>query len=131
MPVIETIANSTNTPFLYGAGAHLPPRSQGKSDFVIIEISQHPILYSRAIGTLQPEEKLTVNRNYLTECQRICESSCPIRENSEFRISCKRMSLIKAIAKTEDRLLLTVGDWSEILRLGLCKPTLYECASWK
>jgi hypothetical protein len=112
-------------PFQFGATAHFPPRKKGKSDIALIDIGQHPIIFSRAIGTLQPDDKLSENEMYLLECRRVCEESCPIREPAKLNITCKRLSLLEAIAKTKDCTELDAKSWSEILRCGLCKPALY------
>lgn len=112
-------------PFQFGATAHLPPRNKGKSHIVLIDVSQHPILYSRAVGTLKPEEKLAENEEYLRGCQKICEASCLNRKLEDLKITCKRLSLTSAIAQTSDSSELDIQSWSKILRRCLCKPSIY------
>jgi hypothetical protein len=114
-----------SSPFQFGSTAHLPPRTKGKSNFILIDIGQHPVIYSRAVGTLQPEEKLDENEDYLLECRRVCEATCPIREPEDLNVTCKRLSLISAMAKTTDYSELDIQSWSKILCRGLCKPALY------
>ncbi len=119
------MANSKFIPFEFGATAHFPPRKKGKSNMVFIEIGQHPIIYSRAVGALQPNEKLSENKEYLTVCQEICEANCPIREPAYLNITCKRLGLDEAVAKTKDLSELDGIAWTEILAMGLCKPKLF------
>lgn len=92
---------------------------------MIIEISQDPILFSRAVSTLQPEIKLMENAAYLEVCLKECQKGCPINQPASPPILCKRINLIKAMAKTMDQTELDARKWAEILRLGLCRPELY------
>ena len=118
-------ANPEHFPFKYGATAHFPPKKRGKSDLVIIEITQHPIVYSRAVATSRSDRKMAVNEDYLSVCWRICEKRCPIKRHTRLNVICQRMNASHAIAKTEDSSELDARKWSEVLGLGLCRPVLY------
>jgi hypothetical protein len=119
------MTDSECVPFVYGATAHFPARKLGKSDIVIIDISPHPIIYSRAVCTSRTDKKLAENDVYLDTCRRVCEERCPIRTHSPTRVICSRLTPLRVIAKTEDHSELDVAQWSEILRTGLCRPALY------
>jgi len=112
-------------PFMHGATAHFPPGKRGKSDFIFIDICQHPIIYSKAVCTSRPDKKLAENDSYLRTCRRICEERCPLRIHSVINVICKRLSSLRAMARTEDGSELDAGKWSEILNLSLCRPVLY------
>lgn len=119
------MANPEYIPFTYGATAHFPSKKQGRSDIVIIDISQHPIIYSKVIYTSRSDKKLAENDAYLSICRRFCEELCPIRTHSPINVICKRLTSLRSIAKTEDGSELDVDMWSEVLSLGLCRPVLY------
>jgi hypothetical protein len=119
------MANPDYYPFLYGATAHFPPRKFGKSASVLIDIAQHPIIFSRAVCTMRPDEKLSANDEYLRETRQICEETCPIRNCAQMNVTCKRMSYINALAESIDHSELGVKEWAEILKCGLCKPSIY------
>src|SRR5271157_1096338 len=112
-------------PFMHGATAHFPPGKRGKSDFIFIDICQHPIIYSKAVCTSRLDKKLAENDSYLRTCRRICEERCPLRIHSVINVICKRLSSLRAMARTEDGSELDAGKWSEILNLSLCRPVLY------
>jgi hypothetical protein len=111
--------------FQYGATAHFPATQRGKADFIIINISQHPIIYSRAICTAQMDRKLAENDDYLRLCRHVCEERCPIRVHSQINVICKRENFLRAIVKTEDSSEFDADKWSEVLCSGLCRPRLF------
>ncbi len=119
--------NTETVPFLYGATVHFPPGKKDKSDFVLIYLGHHPIVYSRAVSRLQPGDKSTENEIYLRACKRACEERCPVRVRrvAQINIICDRSTPQRAIAKTEDRSELDGKKWAELLSRGLCRPRLY------
>lgn len=125
------MSNPEYIPFKYGATAHFPAKKQGKSDIVMIDISPHPIIYSRALCTARLDKKLAENDVYLSICRRVCEERCPVRTHSQINVICKRLTSLRAIAKTEDSSELDVDKWSEVLSLSLCRPVLYWQHSWR
>jgi hypothetical protein len=121
----ETTTNPDFIPFLFGASAHFPPGVRGKSERIYIDIGQHPVLFSRAVGLLQPDEKVIENEIYLRITQEACEAGCPLRISGSFKVLCKRISRIRAIAESEDGSELNADVWAKALRSGLCKPVFY------
>ena len=121
----KIMANPDCTPFLYGATAYFSHKKKGRSDIVIIEINQHPIIYSRAICAVRPGEKSARNNDYLSTTWRACEERCPLQNHSPLNVICKRSTSVRAIANTEDSSELDINQWSDVLRSGLCRPVLY------
>ena len=111
--------------FLFGATAHFPNVKRCKSDRVLIDLNQHPIIYSRAICAVRPGEKSTRNEVYLKDCVRACVQQCPIRMQPQLNVVCKRLSTLRALAETRDRSEWDTDQWAEVLKTGLCRPVFY------